>query len=385
MIGRMDSPWGVVRVDALGKFPIVTVLTSSQATAGCLWEIRPFHYHLCSVALSRWLRRQGQHTGGSHWVEEVSNVICPSAPCQWYPSHRQAAAKSDTAATGKQHHAEMVTNDAVGSEHMATSGWLLAYILHWAAKPTNQAKAYRLLQGIIRSVCQEATSAGSSIVIKDGCLQYLAENGAWDRMMDEMQQLIKSSHSSITDTVAKDLESPPAVAAVLWTLSSFLTRRSDDIPHNQHLLMLRDLTDIIMACVAAAMDTWARNSTTDISTATLLENHPRGRARPRRVIPILKHRLAQRRRPQAAVTAWRADGANITMSPEATMEVACARYNQKVRETMQGASTVELLMDASRFGGTDNEIVVIFCPAQGIAAYAPPQVRICTPLEKLTG
>jgi hypothetical protein len=138
--------------------------------------------------------------------------------------------------------------------------------------------------------------------------------------------------------------------------------------------MLRDLSNIIITTVASTMDTWARSIQGNIvSTSTLLETHLRGKARPRRILSLLKHRLALKRRPQAAVASWKNDGTHVTLSAEATMDATCARYFHKVQETMQGATTIELLMDASRFGGTDHEIFVIYSPEQEIAAYAPPQ------------
>ena len=377
-----------MRVDALGTSPIVSVLLDSTVSAGCLWEVRPFHYHLCSVALSRWLRGTVSSTnGGGLWVDELAEAICPSLPCRWFPSHRQAMAAHAT--TGKRKR-QAVTNDAVGSEHMATSGWVLAYILHWACKPTCQGKAYALLQGIIRIVCQEIVPVGSSsIVIKDGVLKISEDDGRWDDMMIMLRQIMKSNSTNISGIVAKDLEAPTLAAAALWTLSSGLHRQASNTQPQQGLQMLRDLSNVLVATVASAMDTWARSVATghDISTATLLQTHLRGKARPRRILPILRHRLAQKRRPRAAVTAWKEDGTNVTMSPEAIMSSTCSRYQQKVQETMQASTTIELLMDASRFGGTDNEILVIYSPTKRIAAYGPPQVgqQKHSPLEKLMG
>lgn len=269
---------------------------------------------------------------------------------------------------------EPSTNRAVGSEHMATSGWILAYILLWSCNRKCQGKAYSLLQGIIRSVCKETLLEGSSIVIKDGVVCHSGDNDTWDKHMRALRQIIKTTKASITRMVAKDMESPPAVAAVLWTLSMVLHRDSPDMLPRPGLQMLRELSNIIITTVASAMDMWARTALRgNVSTATLLQTHLRGKARPRRVLPILKHRLAQKRRPQAAVATWKDDGVNITISPEATMLGVCSRYVHKVQQTMTASTTIELLMDASRFGGTDNEIFAIFSPSQNIAGYAPPQ------------
>jgi hypothetical protein len=271
---------------------------------------------------------------------------------------------------------QAIANGAVGSEHMATSGWVLAYILHWSCKPTSQGKAYSLLQGIIRTVCRETLPVGSSIVIKDGFLLHNGDDGMWDQLLSMLRQILKANSTSVTGVVAKDLESPPASAAVLWTLSSGLHRQAPNMHPLQGLQMLRDLSNILTATVASAMDKWARTAMgSNISTATLLQTHLRGKTRPRRILPILKHRLAQKRRPQAVVSNWKDDGTNVTMSPEATMGSTCSRYLHKVQETMKASTTIELLMDASRFGGTDNEIFVIFSPSRNIAAYAPPQAR----------
>jgi hypothetical protein len=298
-------------------------------------------------------------------------------PCQWFPSHKQATSPSVVAGKRKR---QAVSNGAVGSEHMATSGWVLAYILHWSCKPTSQGKAYYLLQGIIRTVCRETMPVGSSIVIKDGFLLHSEGDGMWDELLHMLRQMAKSNSTSIASIVAKDLEAPPAAAAVLWTLSSGLHRQAPNMQPRHDLQMLRELSNILTATVASAMDTWARAATgSTISTATLLQTHLRGKARPRRILPILKHRLALKRRPQAVVTNWKDDSTNVTMSPEATMSSACSRYLHKVQETMKASTTIELLMDASRFGGTDNEILVIFSPSQNIAAYAPPQDRQQTP------
>ena len=369
---QMARHWGVVQIDALGPSPVVSVLLDSEVTAGCLWEVRPFHYHLCSVGLSRWLRGgPASPQGGCYRVDELAEEICPGMPCQWFPSQKQAASMSVIAGKRKR---EPSANRAVGSERMATSGWILAYILLWSCNRKGQGKAYSLLQGIIRSVCKETLLEGSSIAIKDGVVCDTGDNDMWTKHMRTLRQIIKNTRASITRIVAKDMESPPALAAVLWTLSMELHRDTPDMLPSQGRQMLRELSNIIITTVASAMDMWARTALRgNVSTATLLQTHLRGKARPRRVLPILKHRLAQKRRPQAAVATWKDDGVNITISPEATMLGVCSRYVHKVQQTMTASTTIELLMDASRFGGTDNEIFVIFSPSQNIAGYAPPQ------------
>jgi len=161
-------------------------------------------------------------------------------------------------------------------------------------------------------------------------------------------------------------------------VSSGLLRQAPETHFRQGLQTLRDISNVFRAVVASAMDVWARTALQDdVPTTTLLQTHLRGKARPRRILPILRHRLAQKRRPQVSVRAWTEDGANINLSAEATMASVCSRYFHKVQRTMQEAITIELLMDASRFGGTDNEIYVIYAPSEDIAAYAPPQA--CLP------
>ena len=185
---QMARHWGVVQIDALGPSPVVSVLLDSEVTAGCLWEVRPFHYHLCSAGLSRWLPGVlSSPQGGCDRVDELDAEICPGMPCQWFPSQKQAASKLVIAGKRKR---EPSTNRAVGSEHMATSGWILAYILLWSCNRKCQGKAYSLLHGIIRSVCKETLLEGSSIAIKDGVVCDTGDNDMWTKHMRTLRQII---------------------------------------------------------------------------------------------------------------------------------------------------------------------------------------------------
>jgi len=194
----MAPQWGVVRLDILGSSSIVSVLLDSEVTAGCLWEVRQFHYHICSVGLSRWLRGEPSlPQAGQDRVDELAGVICPSVPCEWFPSQKQASSTSTTSVTSGKRKQPEITNRAMGSEHMATSGWLLAYMLHWSCKPTQQAKAYSLLKGMIQTVCKEMRLDESSIVIKDGLVCNLGDHCMWDDHLSMLRQIVKTISARI--------------------------------------------------------------------------------------------------------------------------------------------------------------------------------------------
>ena len=375
---RMASEWGHVRLDALGASPIVSILTSSDVAAGCLWEVRPFHYHLSKAGLSRWLHGHGSHGSGSEWVDRVASALCPGVHCKWWPSQKQAtAAATDTQASAKKRRLSCIMDCPVGSEHMATAGWILSYMLHWSCKPTSRDQAYMLLQKVIQAVCHskvETACHGASLLIQDGCLLHDGGTGTLHHVIDDIRSSTRLK-ATITTALLKDLDSTPTVAAFMWVSAQLLGRQPDEAEHDKTRQTLRELSNVIMMALVSQMDAVALASVANsIPTATLLQSHLRGRARPRRVAPILKQRLAQKRRPHRAVAGWKDDGSHIVLSPEATMATACTRYLHKVQQTMAGTPTLEVLMDASRFGGTDNEIFVIWSPEKGVAAYAPPQV-----------
>ena len=140
------------------------------------------------------------------------------------------------------------------------------------------------------------------------------------------------------------------------------------------MVSLRGLTDCLVATVASELDAWARGTCTlDIPTATLLQTHLRGRVRPRRISAMIRWHLVQKRRPQVAVAQWKDNGAHVLTEPARNMEMACRRYLAKLRLTMSGGNTVEMIMDASRLGGTDCEVFVCWSPERAVAGYPPPQ------------
>ncbi len=134
----------------------------------------------------------------------------------------------------------------------------------------------------------------------------------------------------------------------------------------------------LLSALCAGLDAWALRQV-EPSTSTLLATQLVAWKRPRHGHPALNARLRKRRRTRAAVAGWVADSGHGVCSAGHHMMQTCARYERTVFQELCSVNTLELCLDASRFGGRNIEVCVVYSPdctaktGHGLAAYLPPQ------------
>ena len=106
-------------------------------------------------------------------------------------------------------------------------------------------------------------------------------------------------------------------------------------------------------------------------------NQARRGPRARAGNPGLRAILAQKKRPETLVS-WAADGERGSVaSAQPTERQVCGAYSLLLAATASQAAALEIVLDASRFGGQDTELGVAFssCVGEtggGLAGYLPP-------------
>jgi hypothetical protein len=105
--------------------------------------------------------------------------------------------------------------------------------------------------------------------------------------------------------------------------------------------------------VARSLDVWALREE-EPSTHTLLSMQLPGR----KSGPLLLARLAHKKRPRECARQWREDGCDRGFAPNVANATSrqCGRYANATCELMSKEPLVELVFDASRFGGRDIEV-----------------------------
>lgn len=167
--------WEHVQITGPAFSAVVAVATQSLAAGeGCLWELRPFYYHLCKRPLHKWLAghgRQDDHRRlgggvGAQAVLAAAERICPALrPClalsqrqQDARSHRRDSAPTAGLPTDRPAPARAALDGAAVScretfpETMVSLGWLLPFLLHFAVasvKATVQQAALNTLQTFV--------------------------------------------------------------------------------------------------------------------------------------------------------------------------------------------------------------------------------------------
>jgi hypothetical protein len=122
--------------------------------------------------------------------------------------------------------------------------------------------------------------------------------------------------------------------------------------------------------VARSLDVWALREE-EPSTHTLLSMQLPGR----KSGPLLLARLAHKKRPRECARQWREDGCDRGFAPNVANATSrqCGRYANATCELMSKEPLVELVFDASRFGGRDIEVFIIYAALSDVAALLPPQ------------
>ena len=113
-----------------------------------------------------------------------------------------------------------------------------------------------------------------------------------------------------------------------------------------------------------------------VAAGTLLRTQLRGAKRHRRLDAGARS-LARKRDPGAILRDLESDGINIRSQKKVKIcDEACRRYFAKTKVAFKESRVLELLLDASRYGGRHTEIVIAYDVDSGVAAYAPPQVAV---------
>jgi len=186
--------WEHVEITGVGFNAIVAVATTPTLVDGiihCLWELRPFYYHLLRRSLNKWLTGTGRRDfsnrlGGGRGcaaVLEVAARICPALRPFIVPSRRQQDALAAIAKVTGMEDAHAASAPARGMEKttvsyqetMVSLGWLLPFLLHFSmvrVKVETKKAALDVLQILVLTVgtsLRKITMGdGSNVRIRDG-------------------------------------------------------------------------------------------------------------------------------------------------------------------------------------------------------------------------
>lgn len=128
---------------------------------GCLWELRPFYYHIMKRLMHKWIGGKGRATNefearpgrGAAAVQMMAKAILPGIPCIL----EQRVGFPDAQKPGSTHnHKDKRVKSAVPQTSMVSSGWLLAFLLVPTApgsRSTVRDKAMEAFEAVVSTVC----------------------------------------------------------------------------------------------------------------------------------------------------------------------------------------------------------------------------------------
>ena len=125
-------------------------------------------------------------------------------------------------------------------------------------------------------------------------------------------------------------------------------------------------------CLMIGIST-TRRAERDVPLASLLTSSMMARKRSMRADPAIRERMQEKKALRAALRGWREDGFDVGVSGRDLEIDICCRYSAEVLREFSGAYTIEIAMDAARFGGVDTENIIIYSRDVGKCAYLPPQ------------
>ena len=139
----------------------------------------------------------------------------------------------------------------------------------------------------------------------------------------------------------------------------------------------KSMLSVLLRMLCLEASAWCgRTAIKDVSLAGLLTSAMQANKRPRRCDPQIRAMLQQRKAPRTAIRNWQQDGFSVPLGGDSSQFDVCCRYRAEVAKAFADVCTVELAMDAARFGGRDTENIIIYSTDIGKAAYLPPQVAL---------
>lgn len=161
----------------------VAVSKTTAVTTGCLWELRPFYYHLFQRPLHKWLcghgRGQGMESkGGAQQVETLAEYICPSLrPCLVLGA-RQREARQIKRSSAIPCIDRWIGIKEVYQETMVSVGWLLPFLLSMQCmrvKRSVRTSATNLLQTLCET-SYRISGSQANIRIQNGTVRHTADS-----------------------------------------------------------------------------------------------------------------------------------------------------------------------------------------------------------------
>ena len=156
--------------------------------------------------------------------------------------------------------------------------------------------------------------------------------------------------------------------------------------------VFQSITSAVVTLVSTGLDRWARAQPPS-SAMLMVHTHLRGAGqgnpssstkqprrgpRARAGNPGLHFILAKKKAPRKTLASWAEDGERGSVaSAQSTERQVCGAYSLTLAETTSQASSLEIILDASRFGAQDTELGVAWasCVGEtggGLAGYLPP-------------
>jgi hypothetical protein len=353
----------------------------------CQWEIAPFHEYVRSTDLCRWLDPRGVHNGiGAARVAHFGKQLYPRLDCLWWEPCRTAVQKKrkaelDNADKTIVSFANGLAGESVFS-YSSNAIWLIAYLLlpgcMQKTGPSIRRNAYNMLDLLVAKA-----SSNAEIEVCSEYATFKIDRGrcwkSWFQTDLPSECALQEILNEENQRVGENVVSLTTGAGVLWLWTRLAHRlHKGSFPDCVRLVDVEALKSSasallqsMIASVARSLDEWAIREK-EPSTHTLLSMQVAGR----RSGPLLLARLAHKIRPRACARQWREDGCDKAFAPNVANATSrqCGRYANATCELMSKEPLVELVFDASRFGGRDTEVFIIYAPMSDVAAYLPPQV-----------
>jgi len=406
----------------------LTVVDSHPDTQGTLWQAGPLHAYTCKVALGRWLHvwRAPEEDSNGNPMPTTSKVstraecgatrvmetarLWRTEPSILVASHRQVEswyqlAQQEQHGSGKEwlqalspeqrtKHLSglgvLVCTDSSSSptcqattcpamagqlqcltESMASPGWLLAYLLHWACKrirPEPRQHAYEALcalLGLCTSGHLQWASAGGTTQLQDG---RVIDWGPYIVVAELLPQL------SALDQAWLDCRPPWCISTALWATAAALlayTHRKRRMSSTHHLV-LANFMDWAVGHISQSMNLWARERREPVRDIDQLVAVRRTRQRTRLPADLL-FRLAERKHPRNTLKEWQESGLVGGCNAGKLIQHWNLAYQCKVERVMAKALTLNVTLDATQAGGNSLEVAVVWGVEVQKAVYAPPQ------------
>jgi len=404
----------------------LTVVDSHPDTQGTLWQAAPLHAHVSKVKLGAWLHvwRAPEDSEGNpmpttstasaraecgaarvmeaarRWPEVESILVASHrqvqnwhqrAECQQLGKGNQGLQAATPETWTKQLSAVGVLAttsdiscsptspgttfpDMAGQLHyltecMATPGWLIAYLLHWAPKrirtdPRRHAyEALCALLGLCTCGHSQWVSAGGATQVQDGRVIDWGQYVLVEELLPDLTKL---------DQAWLDCRAPWSLSTAMWAVATALLGKRPMPRSSTHRHAMANFLNWAVGQISARMNRWARGQREPARDIDQLVCVQRRRLRTR--LPAdLRFRLAERKHPRQTLVEWQASGLKGGCNTGQLIQDWNHMYQTKGERVLSEALTLNLTLDATQAGGNSLEVTVVWGVEVQKAVYAPPQ------------